>query len=153
MKALSFSVSENREACVRLIEAGGLKFVFPLIMGRGLPDDLEKKKATHQDRKEVEGNVISIISQLCIQIFGVDDADITSSQRLIGKFIENQFEKIDRLVELFSKYKKQLNTTDLEIAQSLPDEDEDVDEDDLLAKVRKYMMMYLRRFIELDCSA
>ena len=46
IKVLNFALSGNLDNCERLIEAGGLKYVFPLIMGRNLPK-VEKRK----DRK------------------------------------------------------------------------------------------------------
>lgn len=42
VKVINFAISGNLENCERLIDAGGLKYLFPQLMGRNLPK-VEKK--------------------------------------------------------------------------------------------------------------
>ena len=51
LRAISYAVSNNKFCCERFIAAGGLKLVFPILMGRGLPKP--KKKSS---RKGVKNN-------------------------------------------------------------------------------------------------
>lgn len=43
LKVINFAVSGNLANCERLIDVGGLKYLFPYLMGRNLPK-VEKKK-------------------------------------------------------------------------------------------------------------
>ena len=53
VKVINFAISGNLENCERLIDAGGLKYLFPQLMGRNLPK-VEKKK----DKKSGMLNII-----------------------------------------------------------------------------------------------
>lgn len=64
VKVLNFAISGNLVNCERLIEAGGLKYLFPHLMGRNLPK-VEKKKDKKSDKRDLTEAAISIISQLC----------------------------------------------------------------------------------------
>ena len=144
MKAISYAIANNVAASTKLIESGGLKYVFPVFLGRGLPEDMEKKKINHPDRLELDRASISTISQLCLNLtaspsheteVGLDKGKIDESlQRLLGKFVENEYEKVDRTVELYLKYNEQVSRVEDEIT-SLINNGEEWDEDDILGKV------------------
>jgi hypothetical protein len=152
MKALTYATMKNLSCCLKCIESGGLKYIFPVFMGRGLPYDLEKKKPTHPDRLELEHASIAIISQICSQFLTMpvtmkrtqglaearylstvsDRAISEAQQRFLGKFLENDYEKVDRLVEFFIKYRTQL----MQVEASLADDaqEEELDEDEILTR-------------------
>lgn len=142
-------MSNNTIASVKFIEVGGLKYLFPILLGRGLPVDLEKKKANHPDRVEVEKAAITAVSQLCINLLVLDKEEVSpssfqeSQQRLVGKFIENEYEKVDRCVEIFLKYNNQISLIEKEIGEDLENGDDELDDDEILAKVtsRRYVVM------------
>ena len=60
LKVLDFAISGNLENCKHLINVGGLKYLFPHLMGRNLPKAKRKK-----EKQAIIETVISIISQLC----------------------------------------------------------------------------------------
>lgn len=160
VKGISYAVSKNAIACCKLIENGGLKFIFPLVMGRGLPEEFEKKKSNHTDRIAFDLVVISIISQLCVNLTRPssnlamvsvngkkqsqysNNSYVECRQRLLGKFIENDNEKINRCIELYVKFYTQVQQVEIEIQEVLnnPDlydfDEDEYDEDSILAKVR-----------------
>ena len=43
LRAISYAVTSNKAGCLKLIQSGGLKVVFPVLMGRGLPKPKKKK--------------------------------------------------------------------------------------------------------------
>lgn len=89
-------------ACEKVVEIGGLKHLFPILMGRGLPKLKKKSSGSHN----IEQSILSIVSQLCLNLHDCSNND--SSVRLLGKFIENGREKLERCTELYLKYRKQV---------------------------------------------
>lgn len=81
-----------------------------------------KRKKRILSSDEHEEHVLSVIGSLLRNCKG------TQRQRLLSKFSENDFEKIDRLLELHLKYLDKVEIVDREI-DSQP-RDPDVDEDE-----------------------
>lgn len=127
IRTLSHAVHNSKSNCERVVEAGGLKVLFPMLMGRGMPKTDKKKGAL--SKRELEEAVAAIISQLCLELFDSKEKDCGS--RLLLKFTENDYEKLDRCAELFGRYSDQLRATEhriearrLELAASAEDEEE-----------------------------
>lgn len=74
--------------CQIFVDKLGLKTLFPLFMKRGV------KIKSKADTKEVEEHVTSIIQSLCRYCTG------TAVARLLNKFMEGNFEKLERLMEM-----------------------------------------------------
>lgn len=112
LNTLSYAVMKNRSCCERFIEVGGLRYIFPILVGKGLKKAL-KKKGTGEKRN-IEESAISIISQLCSQLYStaVMDDNIT---RLVVKFTENDREKLKATGNLLVKYGKQLLKVEADI--------------------------------------
>ncbi len=108
VNALSYAIMGNRAAAERLIDVGGLKYVFPLLVGKGFKKALRKKGTG--EKRNLEEVVISIVAQLCALINSSKKND--HSARLLNKFLENEREKLERCVELYAGYMKQLAHTD-----------------------------------------
>lgn len=79
------------------MDHGGLKYIFPSFMGKGNKHILRKKS---EYENVIEEHMISIIDNL----FSFYDNKNPNFSRLISKFVENNFEKTDRLIDLFNKY-------------------------------------------------
>lgn len=76
-------------------------------------DEQEAKSSSKED----DEHVISIVSSLLLRLSGEPHA------RLLNKFVENDFEKVDRLMELHDKYMKR-------VKEAGDEDEEDEDEDD-----------------------
>jgi beta-catenin-like protein 1 len=92
----ALSTEAGRDACVRFIEALGLKTLFSALM-RG-SDSSQRKKSSRgatsaaEDDEHILGVLVSLFSNL--------DSDSAPRVRLLAKFVEDGYEKVDRLLEL-----------------------------------------------------
>eukprot|EP00210_Caulerpa_lentillifera_P007603 g7261.t1 len=95
LKLIQFATTNSPEACEKLLEVYGLKTVFAFFMGKlkigsGKDPELQKK---------VEEISLAIISNL---LHGLNEK--TGRNRVGAKFVENEFEKCDRLFEFYFIY-------------------------------------------------
>ncbi|GEM09010.1 beta-catenin-like protein 1 [Rhodotorula toruloides] len=109
---------EGATLCERFVEALGLKTLFAAFMGRS--DDKKKRKAplaaTHGDTE----HILAILSSLFTSL----PSDSPPRMRLLAKFVENDYEKIDRLLEIREELENRIaKGVDPVLAQEL-DEDE-----------------------------
>ncbi|KAK4430494.1 Beta-catenin-like protein 1 [Sesamum alatum] len=117
IRALDFAMTNYPPACERFIDVMGLKTAFPAFMGK-IP--LSKKNKKKRYKEELEERLISLIASLFGGILRG-----SRRERLLSKFVENECEKIDRLMELYMRYSdrvkaeterfNQLELDDLEI--------------------------------------
>ncbi|KYN10628.1 Beta-catenin-like protein 1 [Trachymyrmex cornetzi] len=84
---------DGRDNCSKFVDILGLRTIFPLFMKT--PTKNRKKMLTAEEHEE---HVISIIASMLKNCKG------QQRQRLLSKFTENDFEKVDRLMELHFKY-------------------------------------------------
>lgn len=124
LKVLDYACSgvDGKENCQKLVDILGLRTIFPLFMKTP-----KKNKKRLLSTEEFEEHLCSIISSMLRNSKG------SQKQRLLSKFVENDFEKVDRLMELHLKYLEKVENIDREIENSKkfkkPDE-EDEEEDD-----------------------
>ena len=85
--------AEGTDNCVKFVEVYGLRSIFPAFMKTP-----KKSKKVGTSEEEHEEHVCSIFSSLFRNVQG------TARDRLISKFLENDHEKVDRLMELHFKY-------------------------------------------------
>lgn len=97
--AMSGSGAEAIEACERLVEAAGLKPLFALFM-----------KTTDQTVLE---HILGVFASLLRQLPSESAARI----RTLAKFMEKQYEKVERLVRLRGEYRAKLARADARIEQ------------------------------------
>lgn len=135
LRVLDHAVMGNERNSERLIEIGGLKSVFSVLMGKRSGSTASKKKNRQTERSQVEENVTSLVASLCGLLR--PDAKHDVFDRFHAKFVENDMEKMDRLVDLFVKYH-----TRVEQSSFQEDEDDEDDEDDAEAAADE---RYLRR--------
>lgn len=132
-KALDYALLNSKESCDSFIENDGIKYIFPAFMGKGNKHSLRKK---NEYEDEVEEHIISVIDTLFN--FYNHETNKEMFERLIKKFNENDFEKCDRLIELFDKYWKVVSKIDEKsINETLKEEmdDEEIAEQIYLAKL------------------
>lgn len=128
MKALDFAMTRCPAACERFVDVLGLKTLFAAFMGK-IP--VKGKHKGDRNQEEIEERVISIISSL----FGGLTRG-SRRERLLSKFIENEFEKIDRLMELYLRYADRVKAESKRLDELNADEDAEMDEDEkYLAKL------------------
>lgn len=96
----------------------------------------KKSKRKGLSIQEYEEHVISILSSLFQHLMG------STKTRLLSKFEENNFEKVERLIELHFKYLEKIKKVDAEIqlelqtakAKGQADDDLAMDEDEIYMK-------------------
>lgn len=98
----ALSSSEARKTSHAFLHAGGLKLLFPLLMGRLLPKPAFPTTARGKRAwvRDVEGNVINVLYSLTLAFDEKHDA----RDRLLAKFLEKDCEKCDRLLDLLLDY-------------------------------------------------
>lgn len=96
IRALDFAMTKYTPACERFVDVLGLKTVFAAFMGK-IPMSKKNKKERFQE--ELEERIISLIASLFGGILRG-----SRRERLLSKFVENECEKIDRLMELYTRY-------------------------------------------------
>lgn len=109
--AINYAIMKHKACCERLIDVGGMKYVFPLLTGGGVKKAL-KRKGTGEKRN-LEESALSIVAQL-ITLLG-QTAEKDYSARLLNKLVEREHEKLERCVELYGQYTRQLQHTEVQI--------------------------------------
>ncbi|XP_055301947.1 beta-catenin-like protein 1 [Sitodiplosis mosellana] len=118
LKVLDHAMSgpDGKENCNKFVDILGLRTIFPLFMNTP-----KKSKKRVISRESHEEHVLSIIASMLRNCKG------SQRQRLLSKFTENEFEKVERLLELHLKYLDKVDAIDAEI-------DEDNEEDEIYLK-------------------
>jgi len=100
--------------CIRFVDCQGLKVLF---------HSLGNEHSTVQD----EDNVLEIIASLLNNLA----SDSIERIRLITKFVEKEYEKLDRLVEVHFAARDRLQNVEIELRKELSQiHDEDLDEEE-----------------------
>lgn len=130
LKVLSYAMNnlDGKESCQAFVEMLGLGVLFPLFMK---PVKVSKKK--NKNSYNNEEHIVSIIASLLKNCSG------NSKQRVILKFTEADYEKIDRLMELYYKYTEEVKAEDKKIAKEKAEAVSDSDDDEDEEQVEYYM--------------
>ena len=105
--------------CDKVIEAAGLKTLFALLMKTNKKGKMERESVEH---------IIGIMAGL----LRYTPANSASRIRTLAKFVEKEYEKIERLAELRKEYFGRVGKIDAEIAterQRLKEVDEEVEDE------------------------
>ncbi|KAL7135348.1 hypothetical protein ABFS83_11G088500 [Erythranthe nasuta] len=121
IKALDFAMTSYPPACERFVDVMGLKTAFPAFMGK-VP--LSKKNKKKFQKEEFKERLISLIASLFGGILRG-----SRRERLLSKFVENECEKIDRLMELYMRYSNRVRAETERIDQ-IEFDDLELDEDE-----------------------
>ncbi|CAI9110336.1 OLC1v1010342C1 [Oldenlandia corymbosa var. corymbosa] len=122
IKALDYALTNYPPACERFVDVLGLKTAFPAFMGK-IP--LSKKNKKKGLKEELEERLISLIASLFGGILRG-----SRRERLLSKFVENECEKIDRLMELYMRYSNRVKA-ETERLNSLDLDDLEMDEEEI----------------------
>ncbi|XP_034941278.1 beta-catenin-like protein 1 [Chelonus insularis] len=101
---------DGKDNCNKFVDILGLRTIFPLFMKT--PSKNRKKMFTAEEHEE---HVVSIIASMLRNCKG------QQRQRLLSKFTENDYEKIDRLMELHFKYLEKVD----EIEKNAKEDDDE----------------------------
>ncbi|CAE7216175.1 Ctnnbl1 [Symbiodinium sp. CCMP2456] len=100
LKLADHALRHCPENCQVFVEKLGLKVLFAIFMKRGA------KTKKESEAKELEEHVTSIVQSLCRYCTG------TPVARVLNKFVENQFEKLERLLEMHEEYNRSVKAAD-----------------------------------------
>ncbi|GIL93422.1 hypothetical protein Vretimale_6066 [Volvox reticuliferus] len=130
LKCLDYATSRFAVPAEKLVDLGGLKQLFGLFMGKS---KVKGPTGEHDVDGEVEERCVSLVSNLVTQLPAAGRG-ASRRERLLAKFVENEFEKTDRLMELLFRYQSRVRAEERRLADALAEaeEDEQVDEDELL---------------------
>ncbi|KAF5344112.1 hypothetical protein D9758_008904 [Tetrapyrgos nigripes] len=128
IKTLDYAMSgpSGTVACGAFIEALGLKTLFSAFMGKAAK---KAKASVTPPASEETSHILGIISSLFTNIA----SDTVERIRLLAKFIENDYEKVDKLLDIRDSALSRLKVTESEIAtqkKELRAEGEEVTEED-----------------------
>lgn len=107
LKLVDHSLRHCPENCQIFVEKLGLKVLFAIFMKKGA------KTKKQSEAKEVEEHVASIVQSLCRYCTG------TPVARVLNKFVESNFEKLERLLEMHEEYHRSVQEADRERDQGL----------------------------------
>ncbi|KAF8484777.1 DUF1716-domain-containing protein [Russula ochroleuca] len=110
VKALdhAMSGSAGTEACKVFVEASGLKYLFNAFMGKPLK---RPKNATQFSAPEDTTHTLGILSSLFTNL----PSDSPARIRLLAKFVENNYEKTDKLLDIRTSAQTRLTAVEREI--------------------------------------
>jgi len=132
------AVSRHSSNARALVASGGLRYIFPLLLGYGLPQTQEREengvypwnemKKNHHKRSyskkkrsklKIEVAVVAILSELCLLLCGGGGGSSSSSEggRVISKLLESEGEKALKCVSLFVNFAQKLESTDDQLHQ------------------------------------
>lgn len=105
-RALDFACTRYAPACKRLVDVRGLGTTFSAFMGKGAAAAHKQaskgkgKKRTEEDTEALsDERCVSLVASLATELEDTDRLD-----RVLAKFVEQEYEKLDRLFELLDSY-------------------------------------------------
>lgn len=122
LKLLDFFGDEGvyKGAAERLVTSGGLKFLFPMFVGRRIPKPaIQASRSIKAKRKwlnEIRAQTIRIFYALTFQLDAQSPEDAMS--RFIAKFVEDDMRCCDRLVELLLEYDERARKAEYQFYRS-----------------------------------
>eukprot|EP01083_Nonionella_stella_P084212 233074_1 len=102
LRVITAALSDSADNCKKFVSENGLKTIFALFMKKSKNE--KNKNLAEKDTNEE--NLVTVIAHLFLHL---RDTDYT---RLLRKFVENKYEKIDRLVQLRDKFLTRLEASD-----------------------------------------
>ncbi|GBE59089.1 beta-catenin family protein, putative [Babesia ovata] len=90
---LDYALMDCPENCALFVSGLGLKCIFSVLMRKGV-----RTKPGSEDEKREDEHVLGVIHSLCTHSSGTELA------RVMNKFVEHKYEKLERLIELHEKY-------------------------------------------------
>jgi beta-catenin-like protein 1 len=122
LKLLDFFGDEGvyKVAAERLVTAGGMKFLFPIFVGRRIPKpEIQASRGTKAKRKwltELKAQIVRIFYALTLHLDSQSPEDAMS--RFVAKFVEDDLKYCDRLVELLLEYDERARKAEYQFFRS-----------------------------------
>ena len=126
LRVLDAALAHNGANCERFVDIRGFKTLFPLVGGAPPPPPpfaksrAEKDAAQRQHDEHVANLLTSLFHQLTAE----------RRQRLLGKFAEENLEKLTKLLALRGKYDGRVSAAEEAAEAALGDDDEEEADDD-----------------------
>ncbi|EFP91599.2 hypothetical protein PGT21_034623 [Puccinia graminis f. sp. tritici] len=100
LKVLDHALSgdEGSANCEKFVDCLGLKTLFSFFMGK---KNSKKSTSTHDDDEHMLGIIVSLFFNL--------ESDTQLRLRLLTKFVEESYEKVDRLIEIREGFRARVN--------------------------------------------
>ncbi|KAH7926758.1 DUF1716-domain-containing protein [Leucogyrophana mollusca] len=114
IKTLDYALSGGTDICKTFVEALGLKTLFAALMGKS---SKKQKSNTAPVASEDTSHILGIVSSLLSNL----PSESPDRIRLLTKFVENDYEKVDKLLEIRESASGRLKVADAEIAQEKKD--------------------------------
>ncbi|KAJ3150840.1 hypothetical protein HDU89_002837 [Geranomyces variabilis] len=108
--------------CAHFVEIYGLKALFPLLMRKGAKT--YKKTYKSFSESEEDEHVITILASLFRSL-----TDLNARERLMSKFLEAGFEKVDRLLQMHEQYFARVQAADRAISKRKAEREQEDEED------------------------
>jgi len=122
LKVLNHAVSgpDGGSNSNKIVDILGLRTLFPLFMKT--PRKSQRKGLSVREHEE---HIISILAGILQHLTG------QNRNRVVVKFEENDFEKVERICELHFKYLEKINSVDKAIVEEMRNSGEQLDEDEI----------------------
>jgi len=117
LKVLDYSLASPLN-CIHFVDVLGLKTLFAAFMKKG-----SKKHKKEVDEPANDEHIVSCIAAL------FKNLNEDHLQRLVNKFAENEYEKVERLLELHSKYLHMVQMVDQRLQQEMQELESELDND------------------------
>jgi len=120
---VSYAVQGNRTACLQFVSAGGLRYIFPALMGVGVPKAYlegevgsggggQYAASTGLTRAQVVQAATATICHMVLQLHSAGAHELDAGARLVAKLSEGGADKAARCAELFALAAKKLRGTE-----------------------------------------
>ncbi|XP_024891549.1 beta-catenin-like protein 1, partial [Temnothorax curvispinosus] len=116
---------DGKDNCSKFVDILGLRTIFPLFMKTPTRNRNRMRELTAEDD---EKHVISIIASLLKNCKG------QQRQTLLSYFTENDYEKVDRLMELHFKYLEKVEEVKKKVEEVNGKDEDDEDEEELYSR-------------------
>jgi beta-catenin-like protein 1 len=138
MKLLDFfgESAVSKRGAEELVKAGGLRYIFPLLLGTRIPRPVSATGGTHVSTKE-KREWIHMIKEQIVRVFYAltfqldDQSPEEAKARFLAKFVEDDLKYCDRLVELLLEYDERTRKAEYNFYRSSDVEEETLTEAEL----------------------
>jgi beta-catenin-like protein 1 len=127
LKILDFALTENELGCLKFIDAFGLKTIFSTFVGCFGGDEKKIKKIRKKYGNDyVDAECERTLSVIASLFQNIDISKNTDKyNRVVSKFVEDSFVKLDLLVESYVSYGKRVSKIELPNDENPPQDSED----------------------------
>jgi beta-catenin-like protein 1 len=107
-----------------IVTAGGLKYIFPLLLASRIPKPATAAPPTKREKREwlsmIKEHTIRIFYSLTLQLD--DQSPEEAKTRFLAKFVEDEMKHCDRLVELLLEYDERARKAEYTFYRSVEEE-------------------------------